>query len=77
MIPPGRPDALVDLRTVLDAGHRLDRVEALGLLGLVADVGVDQERVDFAMDIFDGDLEAVEAARLGPLDLRREVPVCK
>ena len=58
---------------LLNTRHRLDGVEALGLLGLVADVGVDQERVDLRVDILDGNLEAVEAARLGPLHLRREV----
>ena len=49
--------------------HSLDRIEALGLLVVITDVGIDQERVDLAMNIFDSDLEAVEAARLGPLDL--------
>ena len=53
--------------------HRLDGVEAgltafLTLLSRMC--GVDRsERVDFAMNIFNRDLEAVEAARLGPLDL--------
>jgi hypothetical protein len=42
------------------------------LLG-VADVGVDEQAVDLAVDVLDGDLEAVEAPRLRPLDLGREV----
>lgn len=43
------------------------------LLHGVLDVRVDEQRVDFRVDVLDRDLEAVEAARLGHLHLRAEV----
>jgi hypothetical protein len=42
----------------------------VGLLLGVLDVGVDQQGVHLGVDVLDGDLEAVEAAGLGDLDLR-------
>ena len=57
----------------LDAGDGLDGVEEVLLLLDVLDVGVDEEGVGLGVDVLDGDLEAVEAAGLGALDLGGEV----
>ena len=57
---------------LLDARHRLDGVEQALLLLVVLDVGVDQQRVHLAVDVLDGNLKPVEAARLGQLHLRAE-----
>jgi len=46
------------------ARHGLNRLEQVGLLRLVLDVGVNEERVDLRVNVLDGDLEAVEAAGL-------------
>ena len=51
------------------AGHRLQGVEEVQLLGLVLDVRVDQQRVRLRVDVLDHNLEAVEEARLGVLHL--------
>eukprot|EP00760_Papus_ankaliazontas_P038938 PhM_4_TR9425/c0_g1_i1/m.5804 len=70
--PADRP-----LRLLHDARDRFDGVEERVLLLGVLDVRVDQHRVHFRVDVLDGDLESVEAARLGDLhvvhEARREV----
>ena len=53
-------------RGVIVRSH-LDGPEEVVLLHGVAHVGVDEEGVDLAVDVLDGDLEAVEAPRLGDL----------
>lgn len=65
--PAERPIGLL-----LDAGDGLNRAEEVALLVGVLDVGLEQERVHLRMDVLDGDLEAVEGARLGDLDLLHE-----
>jgi hypothetical protein len=65
--PPHGP-----LRLALDAGDRLDGLEQALLLGGVADVGLDQHAVGLAVDVLHRDLEAVEAAGLGDLDVGHE-----
>jgi hypothetical protein len=57
----------------LDGGDGVDGVEEADLLLVVLDVGVNQERVRFRVDVLDGNLEAVETPGLGALDLRHEV----
>mmetsp|Transcript_34635 Transcript_34635/g.81775 ORF Transcript_34635/g.81775 Transcript_34635/m.81775 type:complete len:360 (-) Transcript_34635:14-1093(-) len=54
------------------ARHGLQRVEQPLLLDRVLDVRVDQQAVRLGVDVLHRDLEAVEAARLGELHLRRE-----
>ena len=56
----------------LDAGDGFDGVEEAGLFLGVLDVGVEEEGVGFGVDVFDGDLEAVEAAGFGDLDVVHE-----
>ena len=46
----------------LDTGNGLDRAQEMHLLCGVLDVRVDEERVRLAVDVFDGNLEAVEAS---------------
>ena len=65
--PPQRP-----LRLLLDGGECLDGVEELVPLVPVLDVGVDEEAVHLAVDVLHHDLEAVEAPRLGDLNLLHE-----
>ena len=57
----------------LDAGDGLDGVEQVLLLLSVLDVGVDEEGVGLGVNVLHGDLESVEAAGLGTLDLGGEV----
>ena len=57
----------------LDAGDGLDSIEQVLLLLAVLDVGVDEEGVGLGMDVLHGDLESVEAAGLGTLDLGGEI----
>jgi len=61
------------LGLLFDTGDGLDGAEEVLLLHGVLDVGVDEERVRLRVDVLDGDLESVEAARLGRLDLGGEV----
>lgn len=50
----------------------INGIEEVGaLLGLL-DVGVDQKRVGFRVDVLDHDLETIEATSLGNLDLSTE-----
>ncbi len=54
---------------LLDARNGVDGIkEVLTLLG-VLDIGIDEERVCLGVDVLHHDLEAVEAAGLGSLDL--------
>ena len=46
----------------LDTGDGHDHSQEVHLLCGVLDVHVDEERVHLAVDVFDGDLEAVEAS---------------
>lgn len=50
----------------------IDGVEEVGALGGLLDVGINEERVSFGVDVLHHDLEAVEAARFGNLNLRAE-----
>ena len=47
---------------LLDTGDGLDRSQEVHLLRGVLDVRVDEERVCLAVDVFNGDLDAVEAS---------------
>ena len=51
----------------------LDGIEQVKFLILVLDVCINQEGVGLGMDIFHGDLEAVEAASFRDLDLGAEL----
>ena len=53
----------------LDTWNCLDGVEEAFAFGTVFDVGVDEERVSFRMDVLHHDLEAVETARFHRLNL--------
>jgi hypothetical protein len=55
-----------------DGGHGVDGAEEAVLLGAVADVGLEQQRVHLRVDVLDGDLEAVEGPRLGDLHVGHE-----
>jgi len=57
--PPEGP-----LRLTPDTRDSVNGIKELVLLLPVLDVGVDKQGVDFAVDVLDGDLEAVEAAGL-------------
>ena len=61
------------LRFSSHARHRLHGVEQTGLLDRVLNVGIDEQAVDLTVDVFDGNLEAVEASGLWKLDLAAEV----
>lgn len=58
--PPERP-----LGLFLDTGDLLDAAEKTELLLVIRHVGIDHQRVDFAMDVLDHGLEGIETARLG------------
>lgn len=60
-------------RFVSDARHGVYGVQQRILFLGVANVGVDEERVDLGVDVLDGDLEAVETPGLWPLDFGRKV----
>merc|ERR1711957_835482 len=45
-----------------DGSHRLDGVEELDALGGLADVCIDEEGVDFGVDVFDHNLETIKAS---------------
>ncbi len=47
-------------------------VEKVGALLLLFDVGVDEKRVCLRVDVLHHDLKAIEASRLGYLDLSAE-----
>jgi|UniRef100_A0A804ME22 hypothetical protein len=53
-------------------GDGFDGAEEAVLLGAIADVGLEQQRVHLRVDVLDGDLEAVKGARLGDLDIGHE-----
>ncbi|KAK8449102.1 hypothetical protein SEVIR_7G161450v4 [Setaria viridis] len=53
-------------------GDGVDGAEEVVLLGAVADVGLEKQRVHLRVDVLNGDLEAVEGARLGDLDVGHE-----
>jgi hypothetical protein len=57
------------LRLLLDARDRLDSVEEEVALSRLLDERVDEERVSLGVDVLHHNLEAVEAAGLGDLDL--------
>jgi hypothetical protein len=57
----------------LDAVQGFDGIEKLVLLCLVLDVGVDQQRVGLAVDVFHHDLEAVEKLGFCVLHFRYKV----
>jgi len=50
----------------------INGVEEMGPLGRLLDVGVDEERVGLGVNVLHHDLEAVEAASFGNLDLAAE-----
>ena len=52
--------------------HVFDGVEETLFLGGILDVRVDEQTVHFRVNVFDGDLEAVEAASFGHLHLLHE-----
>ena len=58
-----------NLETILTC---LNSVEEVGSLGLLLDVGVDEERVSLRVDVLHHDLEAVEASSFRNLDLSTE-----
>ena len=60
---------------LLNAWQSLDGVEEAMLLFGRADVGVNEEAVHFAVDVFNRDLEAIEAASFCDLDLKRRLTV--
>merc|ERR1719509_668076 len=66
--PPQSPLCLL-----LDGWNGLDGVEHLLLLLPVLDVGVNEEGVHLAVDVLDGNLESIEAAGLGDLNLTHEM----
>jgi len=55
-----------------DAGNGVDGMEETGLLFGVFYVGFEEETVHLGVNVLDGDLEAVEGAGLGDLDLLHE-----
>ena len=55
-----------------DTGNGLEGVEKVGLLFGVLDVGVNEETVSLRVNVLHGELEAIEAAGLGNLDLGEE-----
>jgi hypothetical protein len=55
-----------------DRGHGVDGAEQAVLLDVVADVGLEQQRIHLRVDVLDGDLEAVEGPRLGDLHVGHE-----
>ena len=57
---------------LLDARDGLDRIEKIGTLLRVLDIGIDQERVGLGVNVLHHDLETVEAPCLGGLDLIAE-----
>ena len=57
----------------LDAGDGLDGIQQMLLLVDLLDVGVDEQRVGFRVNVLNGNLEAVEAPGLGTLDLGGKV----
>jgi len=71
-ITPGKGPVCLALDTG-DCGHGIEQMVALDR---ITDKGIKQERVHFIMHIFHRNLEAVEAASLGELDLVGEV-LCK
>jgi hypothetical protein len=60
------------LRLAPHGGDGLDGAEEALLLGAVADVRLQQQRVHLRVDVLDGDLEAVEGTRLRHLHVRHE-----
>ena len=57
------------LETILTG---LNGIEEVGSLGLLLDIGVDEERISLGVDVLHHDLEAVEASSLRNLDLSTE-----
>ena len=53
----------------VDTRNRLDGVKEAFAFGTVFDVGVNEERVSFQMDVLHHDLEAVETVRFCRLNL--------
>jgi len=53
----------------LDAGDSLDSIEEVFALGGLLDVCVNEKGVSFRVDVLHHDLEAIEAASFGGLDL--------
>lgn len=51
----------------------MNSIKKICLLILVLDVSVDQERVSLRMDVFHGDLEAIETSCLWHLNFRAEL----
>jgi hypothetical protein len=54
---------------MLNARNCFDGVEEVITLGGVLDVGIDEERVSFRVDVLHHDLETIEAPCLGDLNL--------
>ncbi len=61
------------MRFFFDDINVLDGIEKVKFLILVLDVSIDEEGVCFGMDVFHGDLEAVEAASFRDLDFGAEL----
>ncbi len=61
------------LRLFLYARNRVDGAQQVVLLGGVSNVGIDQQRVGFGVDILHRDLETVEALGFGVLHFAEEV----
>ncbi len=57
----------------LDVWDGLNGTKEVHLLCRVLEVHVDEERVHLTVDIFDGNLEAIEASSFCQCDLRGEV----
>jgi hypothetical protein len=55
-----------------NARNGLNGVEEIGALGRLLDISVDEQRVGLGMDVLHHDLESIEAASLGDLDLGAE-----
>jgi hypothetical protein len=64
----------VDVSTRVSVGKHtgVDSIEQVGALLRLLDVGINEQRVGLGVDVLHHDLEAVEAAGLGDLDLSTE-----
>lgn len=58
---------------LLNDRNGLDRIKQEILFRLILDEGVDQEGIGLRMDVFHGDLEAIEASGFGHLNLGAEI----
>src|SRR5690349_22239922 len=65
--PPNGPVGLL-----LDTRNSFDGIEEISTLGLLLNIRVDEERVCLGVDVFDHDLEPIEATGFWDLNLTTE-----